>query len=143
MASSAAGEFFRVDLSALQAAGVVHVDRLPIREFVQGRWPGLAGVRRPGLLDPAEGELDLGADRRRVHVGDARLQFLHGPERPPEVRRVDLGGGPVIEKKRERDRVVEIFRLEDAQDRTEYILRRQALSAIDLKDRGLAEEPFV
>ncbi len=62
-----------VDLGALQAAAVVDVDRLPLGELVEHVAAGLA-VAVAGVLGAAEGQLDLGADGRRVDVDDARTR---------------------------------------------------------------------
>src|SRR6266705_1567445 len=106
-----AGELFRVDLGSLEATRVVDVDRLPVVELLERRRAGFPGVRRTGLLRPAEWQLDLRADRRRVHVRDPGLEFVHRPERPAEVVRVYRGTEPVLDGVRDRDRVLVVLRL--------------------------------
>src|SRR5215212_895898 len=74
---SRAGLFRRVDLGALQLAGVVDVDRLPFREDVERGLTCLA-VAVPRVLGAAEGKVYLGADRTRVDVRDAGVEVPHG-----------------------------------------------------------------
>src|SRR5690242_14249724 len=60
----------RVDLRPLQATAVIDVDRLPLRELVERHRAGFP-VTIAGVLHAAEGQLDLGADGRRVDIDDA------------------------------------------------------------------------
>src|SRR5688500_11733333 len=85
---------FRVDLRSLQPAAEIDVDRLPFREDVEGGNAGLA-MAVAGRLGPAEREVDLGANRRGVHVEDPRVHVAHGCERFVHVARIDRGGQPV------------------------------------------------
>src|SRR5207245_4793878 len=78
----------RVDLRLLELARKVHVDGLPLREDVEAGDPRLA-VAVARILDAAEGQVHLGADRRRVDVEDAGLELVHGPERRVDVLGVD------------------------------------------------------
>src|SRR5512146_1176868 len=59
----------RVDLRALETTREIHVDRLPLREHLDARDPGLP-MAVAGVLDAAKRQVDLRADRRRVHVED-------------------------------------------------------------------------
>src|SRR5688500_2592239 len=56
-----------INLCALQRARVIDVDRLPLREYVDSGDARFA-VAVPGLLDAAERQVHLGADRGGVHV---------------------------------------------------------------------------
>src|SRR4051794_16311409 len=77
-----------VDLGALEAPGVVDVDRLPLRIGVKRRVPGFA-MAVAGALHAAEREVRLGADRAGVDVNDAGLEIVHRPERRVRVARED------------------------------------------------------
>ena len=67
-----------VDLRALQPARVVDVDGLHLAELLDATGPRLAeAVAR--VLGAAEGQRDLGADRRGVDVGDARCRWRARP----------------------------------------------------------------
>src|SRR5438105_1294746 len=76
----AGGSFLGVDLGALELAGVVDVDRLPLGEYVERRLARLA-VAVARLLRAAEREVDLGADRAGVDVRDPGLEIPHRAER--------------------------------------------------------------
>src|SRR5206468_794972 len=141
--SPAAGELFRVDLRLLEPPGVVDVDGLPVGELLQRRRPGLSGVRGPGLLRPAERQLDLGPDRRRVDVGDAGLELVHGAECPPEIVRVDGRAEAVLHGVCDRDRIFVVFRLEHREHRPEDLFLGQPLLAVHREDRGRDEESAV
>src|SRR5947208_10971156 len=65
------------------------------------------------LFRSAERQLDLGPDRRRVDVGDAGLELVHGAECPPEVVRVDGRTEAVLDGVCDRDSVFIVLRLED------------------------------
>src|SRR5215210_1184238 len=65
-----------VDLRALELAGVVDVDRLPLREDVERRLARLA-VAVAGLLHAAERQVHLRARRARVDVRDPGLKVAH------------------------------------------------------------------
>src|SRR4029453_18787991 len=93
-----------VDLRALERAGVVDVDGLPLREHVQGGLAGLA-VTVAGLLDAAEREVHLGADRARVDVRDPGLEVAHRAERAVHVAREDRRGEPVPDAVRDAERL--------------------------------------
>src|SRR5436190_23974911 len=81
-------QFGRVDLRALQASAEVDVHRLPFREHVERRGSGFA-VSVACRFRSAEREMDLGANRRRVHVEDARVKIAHRRERLVDVLRVN------------------------------------------------------
>ena len=70
-----------VHLGALQAVGIVHVQRLPLRIKIQRRRAGLA-MAVAGLLGAAKRQMDLRADGRRVDVNDARCAGRASPGRP-------------------------------------------------------------
>ena len=77
---------YRVDLRALQPAGVVHVAHLGLRvELVD--LPAALAVAVAGRLHAAERQMRLGADGRRVDVGDAVVELLHRAEREIHVAR--------------------------------------------------------
>src|SRR5439155_17823402 len=82
------GALVCIDLRFLEAAGEVHVDRLPFREDVQARDPGLP-VAVARVLHAAEGKVDLGPDGRGIDVEDPGLEVAHRPERPFDVTGVD------------------------------------------------------
>src|SRR5439155_23041486 len=82
-------------------------------------------------------------DRRGVHVGNARLQLLHPAECPSQVVRVDRRAEAVFDGIRNRDRVIEILRLQDAEDGPENLLQGKALTTVDGEDRRGDEEPLV
>ena len=84
----------RVDLRPLQAAAVVHVDRLPLGEDLERGLAGLA-VAVAGAAGAAERELDLGADRAGIDVHDARGQVTDRLERGVDVRGEDRAGQAV------------------------------------------------
>src|SRR5206468_8760692 len=95
-----------------QALGLLHpsavVDRhgLPLGELVECLRTGLAVAVARGL-HPAERELDLGPDGRRVDVHHAELQLADGPERGADVARVDGARQAVLRGVRRRDGLVE------------------------------------
>src|ERR1044072_8907319 len=85
-----------VDLSLLQLARVVDVDRLPLAEDVERGLARLA-VAVARVLRAAEREVHLGADRARVDVRDPRDQVAHRAERLVDVAREDRRRQPVAD----------------------------------------------
>src|SRR5512132_3913678 len=77
--SEASAATLGVDLGLLELARVVDVDRLPLGEEVER---GLARLAVPvaGVLDAAERQVHLGANRTRVDVRDPRLEIAHRAE---------------------------------------------------------------
>src|SRR5918994_2253668 len=94
-----------VDLGLLQLPRVVDVDRLPLGEEVERGLTRLA-VAVAGVLDAAEREMHLGADRARVDVRDARPQVAHRAERLVHVAREDRRREAVLDPVRDLDRLV-------------------------------------
>src|SRR5581483_9838780 len=66
----------RINLGALEAAAVIHIDRLPLSEELKCAQAGLA-VAVAGAARAAEGQLDLRADGAGVDVDDAGRQVAH------------------------------------------------------------------
>src|SRR5215469_453233 len=77
-----------VDLGALEAVGVVHVDRFPFGVKIDGGEAGFA-MAVAGLLGASERKVRFGADSWRVDVDDARVDVALGAERVVDVARVD------------------------------------------------------
>src|SRR5437867_1458169 len=86
---SAADELLRIDLRLLEPAGIVNVDRLPVRELLERGRAGFPRVRWARLLRPPERKLNFGSNRRRIHIRDPGLEVVHGTESPSEVVRVN------------------------------------------------------
>src|SRR5438552_6744140 len=80
-----------VDLGLLQPAGVVDVDRLPFREDLESRLgrPFTMSIARAARAP--ERQVRLGADGRRVDVGDAGLEVARRLKRAVDVLRIDRG----------------------------------------------------
>ena len=77
---------YGVDLRPLQRARVVHVAHLGLGvELVH--LPAALAVAVAGLLHAAERQMGLGADGRRVDVGDAVVELLHRAEGEVHVAR--------------------------------------------------------
>src|SRR5260370_40147210 len=87
-----------IDLCALELVGIVDVNRLPFREEIDGSNGGFA-VAVAGLLRAPEGQVGLGADRRRVHVDNSGVEITGSLKGTIHVSRVDLGGRRIIKKK--------------------------------------------
>src|SRR5207302_2168241 len=62
---------------------------------------------------------------------------------PSQVVRVDRRAEAVFDGIRNRDRVIEILRLQDAEDGPENLLQGKALMTVDGEDRRGDEEPLV
>src|SRR5947209_7967250 len=126
------------------------LDELHVHPKYQGRGIGTRLVRSAAREARAAGFAVMylvteasNASARRVHVRNPRFEFLHCSERPPEVVRVDRGTESVLDGVRDCDRVVVVFRLEDAQHRPEDFLESQALLSVHREDRRGDEEPAV
>src|SRR4029453_674875 len=115
----------RVDLRALKAAGEVHVDRLPLGEHLEAGNPGFP-VPVSGVLDAAERKVDLGADRRRVHVEDPGLEIPHRSERAVDVARIDGSGEAVLDGVRHANALFERPDGNHSRDRSEDLLAGNA-----------------
>src|SRR3954447_20152183 len=85
-----------VDLSLLQAVGVIHVHRLPLAVEVDGADAAFAVSIARGL-DAAEGQVNFCPDGRSVDVGDAGVQVAHGLEGAIHVASVDRRGEAVLD----------------------------------------------
>src|SRR6476646_6663029 len=107
-----------VDLGLLELARVVDVDRLPLGEEVERGLTRLA-VPVARVLDAAEREVHLGADRARVDVGDPRLEIAHRAEGPVHVLREDRGREAEPDPVRDLDRLVDVTHLEHGGGRAE------------------------
>src|SRR5258708_33399479 len=83
-----------VNLGALELVGIVDVNRLPFREEIDGGNGGFA-VAVASLLRASEGQVGLGADRRRVHVDNSGVEIAGGLEGAIHVSRVDGSGKSV------------------------------------------------
>src|SRR5260370_3950139 len=83
-----------IDLCALELVGIVDVNRLPFREEIDGGNGGFA-VAVASLLRASEGQVGLGADRRRVHVDNSGVEIAGGLEGAIHVSRVDGSGKSV------------------------------------------------
>src|SRR3989441_2983928 len=79
-----------VNLGSLKTSAVIHVDRFPFAERVQRRLARFA-MAIAGASHPAEGQMDLAADRAGVDVHDRRPDIPHGALRPVDIPRVDRG----------------------------------------------------
>src|ERR1039457_3264358 len=62
-----------IDLRPLQLVGIVHVHRLPLGVEIDGADSAFAVTVACGL-HAAEGQVHLGANRRGVDIGDARIR---------------------------------------------------------------------
>src|SRR3954453_13396988 len=129
-----------VDLGPLKPAGVVDVDRLPLGEDVEGGLARLA-MAVPGVLRPAEREMDFGAGRAGVHIRDPCLEVAHRPKRLVHVAREDGGREPVLDPVRDANRLVEVAHLDERRGRAEDLLLRDAHLRVDVgEDRRAVVE---
>src|SRR5580704_18911323 len=83
-----------VNLGALQAIGVVDVERLPLGIEIQSRVARFA-MPVPRLLRSPERQMNLRADGGSVYVNNARVQVAHRLERAVHVMSIDRGGKTV------------------------------------------------
>ena len=130
----------RVDLRLLQLAREVDVDRLPLREDVEAGDARLA-VAVARVLDAAEGQVHLGADRRGVDVEDARLELPHRRERLVDVLRVDGARQAVRHRVGHPDPFLERGDRNDRRDRSEDLFRRDAHLHVGVGEDGRLVEP--
>src|SRR5207302_9230920 len=79
-----------VNLGALQAIGVVDVERLPLGIEVQRRIARLA-MAVAGLFCASKGQMDLRPNGRRVYVDNSGMQVAHSLEGSVYVLSVDRG----------------------------------------------------
>src|SRR5215510_13741994 len=119
--SSASAAMLRVDLGLLELARVVDVDRLPLGEEVERGLTRLA-VPVARVLDAAEREVHLGADRAGVDVRDAGLEVAHRAEGAVDVLREDRGREAVLDAIRDLDRLVDVAHLDHRGRRAEDLL---------------------
>src|SRR6266496_6340372 len=75
-APGSVGSFHIINLSALQLAAVVDVNRLPFRENVEDLRTGFA-MAVAGGFRATERQMDFGADCRSVDVEDTSVGFVH------------------------------------------------------------------
>src|SRR4051812_27512948 len=95
-----------VEVRLPRGARVVVVDRLDLGVEVDG---GLALLARSdaGVLDSAERQLGLAADRGRVHVDDPAFDLLDEAEDRRGVARVDARREPVLDARGDLERLLE------------------------------------
>src|SRR5580692_10833497 len=77
-----------VDLGALQAIGIIDVERLPLGVEIESGHAGFT-VAVAGILDSAEWQMRFGADRGRVHVDDSGFEIALRAEGVVHVAGVD------------------------------------------------------
>src|SRR3989304_5861851 len=87
-------KIIHVHLRLLEAAAVVHVDRLPLRVGVQGRLAGLS-VAVASAARATEGEVRLSADGAGVDVDEAGIDLIDGAKGLVDAPRVDGAGEAV------------------------------------------------
>src|SRR5687768_16360833 len=68
-----------VDLRALEAAGVIDIERFPLAEDIQHLRTALA-VAVAGAFGAAERQVNLGANRWRVNIHDPGVEIAHRAE---------------------------------------------------------------
>src|SRR5579862_1783194 len=130
-----------VDLRALQAPGVVDVDRLPLREDVERGLARLA-VAVARVLRAAEREMHFRTGRAGVDVRDARLKVAHRAERLVHVARKDRRREPVANAVCDAQRLVEVGDFDECGCRPEDLFLRNAHPGIDVAEhRRPVEEP--
>ena len=130
----------RVDLRPLQLAREVDVDRLPLGEDVEAGDARLA-VAVARVLHAAERQVDLGADRRGVHVEEPRLELAHRREGLVDVLRVDRSRQPVGNGVGDPDALLERRDRHDRRDGAEDLLARDAHLRVGVGEHGRREEP--
>src|SRR5215813_11378703 len=133
--SDASAATLGVDLGLLELARVVDVDRLPLGEEVER---GLARFAMPvaRVLDAAEREVHLGADRARVYVRDAGLEVAHRAEGAVHVLREDRGREAVLDAVRDLDRLVDVAHLDHRGRRAEDLLLGDPHLRVDVAEQG-------
>src|SRR5882762_8643678 len=87
--------FSCIHLCALQAVGVIDIERLPFGVEVDGGRSGFA-VAVASFLCPSKGKLDFRSDRGRIHVDDAGFKIPHGPICLIHIPRVDRSRQTVL-----------------------------------------------
>src|ERR1700739_3746565 len=80
-----------IDLRALQFVRIIDIDRLPLREEINGRH-GRFAMPVPGLLGAAERQMSFRADGRSVDVNNPGIEILDGSEGPVYIAGVNGGG---------------------------------------------------
>src|SRR3954452_15644992 len=111
----------RIDLRALQRAGVVDVARLPFREHVDAGHACFA-MTVACLLRAAERQMRFRADGRSVHVEDAGVHVAHREERVVHVARVDRRRQSVAHAVADLDRILERLARDHRGHRSEDLL---------------------
>src|ERR1700678_4517785 len=66
----------RIDLGSLQAVGIVYVDCFPRGVKIERAGSAFA-MPVAGLLHPAEGQMNLSPNGRRVDISDTGFQVTH------------------------------------------------------------------
>src|SRR5215469_6099991 len=129
-----------VDLCLLQLVGVIDVDRLPLRVEIDRADAALA-MPVAGSLHPAEGQVHLSPDRRRVDIGDARVKVAHRDECLVDIFRVQGRREPVLYAVRDGNGIFEVLARDNRNYRSEDFFLRDAHLRVDIdKHRGLHEE---
>src|SRR5215472_4896246 len=110
--------FGSIDLRALQLVGVVDINRFPLRVEVDG---AQAAFPMPvaGGLSAAKRQVHFGADRRRVHVGDAGIDITHGQEGLIHIARIDRRREPIGHAVRDLNRLLESVTRDQTDHRAE------------------------
>src|SRR5215471_18675042 len=141
-ASQDRSRLFRIDLRALQLIRIVDVDRLPLCIKVDSAQSAFAMPVARGL-GPAERQVHLGADGRRVYVSDAGVDITHGAEGLVDVASIDGRRKPIRNPVGDIDGLVESLATDQADHRPKYLFLGDAHLGIDVSEyRGL-EEPSV
>src|SRR5262245_37233830 len=128
-------ELLVVDLGALERAGVVDVDGLPLREHVERGLARLA-VAVSGLLDATERQMHLGADRARVDVRDAGLEVAHRAKGTVHVAGEDRRREAVADAVRDPERLGLVPEADERQGRAEDLLLGDAHVRLHVAEDG-------
>jgi hypothetical protein len=129
-----------VDLRALQPPAVIDIERFPFAKGVERSLPGFARTVA-GASRPSKGELYFAAYRAGVNINDAGRQLPHRGECSIDALGVDgtdeAIGCVVIDG----DGFLEAAGFDDAHDRAENFLTRNAHRRSDLVENGRTIEP--
>src|SRR5262249_9377535 len=112
-------------------------------ENVQYLFSSLAMPVASGL-GASERQVNLGADRRRVHIEDPGLHIFHGAEGAVRVARINRSGQAILHAVDYLDRVIKVATLDNRHDRTEdFFLSYAHLRLYFRKHSWLDEEAIL
>ncbi len=131
-----------INLRSLQSIRIIHVYRFPLTVKINGADSAFAMAVACGFY-PAERQMNFGADRGSVDVGDPGVKIAHGGEGLVHVFGVDRRRESVLNIVGDADGVLETFAGNDGNHRAENLLLRDAHLRINIDEYRWLDEPSV